>query len=277
MSIRIQEYRPSQELRPYVHRFWTGQFRPSNADGIAQRVVPHGFVDVIFHLSDRHCNLPGAEGWRPSPDYMLIGLQSSTYEVRFTADVRVFAVRFKPAGFYTLFGVPFGETAGAYEDLEAVLGSRISRLAAQLRDAASHEERIGTAERFLRRAVGRREMTYLNHAAELIRKSGGTLRIDELASNLSISGRQLERAFRKKLGLSPKQYLRIARINRVQGLLEDGEYRSLADVAYRAGYADQSHFNREFKEFVGAQPTRFLAEREAFVVRTGESLLPPGE
>lgn len=50
-------------------------------------------------------------------------------------------------------------------------------------------------------------------------------------------------------------------------------YHSLADLAYQAGYTDQSHFNREFKLLVGEQPSRFLAEQDAYAVNASS---PPG-
>ena len=245
MGAHIQEYRPSDDLRPYVQRFWTGCFDGSHAHGLALRVVPNGFLEFILHLTDHHCDLHGAAGWGPSPDHTLIGVQSETYEVRFTRAVEVFAIRLKPAGFCTLFGVPVSELLNTHEDLVAVLGTRFRAFAVRLRDAPGTPARI--------------------RAAELIRASGGTLRVADVADRVYISTRQLERAFKTTIGLSPKQYMRIARLNRVQKLLREGQHRGLADVAYQAGYADQSHFTRDFKLLVGKPPVRFLSEQEAYV------------
>ena len=92
------------------------------------------------------------------------------------------------------------------------------------------------------------------------------MRVADVADQLCISRRQLERAFKSKLGLSPKQYTRISRLSFAQQLLQQGSFHSLADVAYQAGYADQSHFNRDFKLLVGEQPSRFLEEQGSYVV-----------
>ena len=269
MRVQLQEYRPIPALQPYVQRFWAGRFEGHGACGagcLAQRVVPNGFLEIIIHLTDHHCDLPGSAGWGQSPDYTLIGVQSEPYEVRFTSEVEVFGIRFKPAGFHTLFEVPLSELVNTHEDLVAVLGARFRTFAARLRAEPDTEGRLEAAERYLGRAAERRAVTYLNRAEELIRASGGRLRVADVADRLCISRRQLERAFQHTLGMSPKQYARIARLNLVQSLFQEGRYRGLADVAYRAGYADQSHFNREFKRLVGEPPTRYLARQSAYAV-----------
>lgn len=266
MDVQLQEYRPVQALRAHVQRFWTGRFNVSSADCLAQRVVPSGFVEVIIHLTDLHCDLPVSTGWCQSPDYTLIGLQNESYEVRFSSEVEVFAIRFKPAGLYALYGVPLREMVDTHEDLVAVLGPRFRDFAARLRDEKTVAGRLRAAERYLCQVAGSRDLTYLNRAEELIRASAGNMRVADVADRLCISRRQLERAFKNKLGMSPKQYTRIARLSFVHQLLRQGRFHSLADVAYQAGYADQSHFNRDFKLLVGEQPSRFLAEQESYVV-----------
>lgn len=68
---------------------------------------------------------------------------------------------------------------------------------------------------------------------------------------------QLIRAFRAATGLTPHAYLLNARINRGRHWLAQGH--DLAEVAYRLGFADQSHFQRVFKAHVGVTPGQYRA------------------
>ena len=61
------------------------------------------------------------------------------------------------------------------------------------------------------------------------------------------------RAFRRRYGRSPGEYLRECRLERAAGLLRDRRL-SLADIAARAGFVDQSHFTRSFRRGFGCTP-----------------------
>ena len=58
-------------------------------------------------------------------------------------------------------------------------------------------------------------------------------------------------------GLPPHQYVIARRVERARQLLQAGTNLSLAEVALRAGFSDQSHFCRHFKRLVGVTPGRF--------------------
>ena len=112
------------------------------------------------------------------------------------------------------------------------------------------------------------EMSYVNRAAELIRHSKG-IKIEDLPDQVFISQRQLQREFKDKLGISPKHYLRITRINEVIRLLDDNHAMDLTSVAYHCGYFDQAHFINDFKSITGKNPTIFIKERRQFIANSG--------
>ena len=76
---------------------------------------------------------------------------------------------------------------------------------------------------------------------------------------------QLSRDFRRILGTSPYRYLQCRRIDRAKQLLREGA--SLAAAAHDAGFADQSHFGREFRKTFGMSPLAWhRAERMRTIV-----------
>jgi transcriptional regulator GlxA family with amidase domain len=92
-------------------------------------------------------------------------------------------------------------------------------------------------------------------ATELVRASGGRIRVEELAKTLTITTRTLERMFREHAGISPKKFIRLVRFQNILSQLRSGaDSMNLAAFACEWGYADQSHFIRDFKSLMHAPP-----------------------
>ena len=201
---------------------------------------------------------------------MILGLFTRPYEVQFRGMVKVFAIRFKPEGFYNVFGVPASEFKERYEDMSIVLGTEFIDLSHRVREEKSIAGIIRRVERHLLKNIQTNniELSYVNRAAELIRQTK-SIRIEELSNQVYISQRQLEREFKDKIGISPKQYLRIIRLNEVQRLLDNNNLMDLTSVAYYCGYFDQAHFINDFKRITGKKPTIFIKERGQIIANPG--------
>ena len=92
--------------------------------------------------------------------------------------------------------------------------------------------------------------------ATMIRRLGEKITSGEMARAAGTSVRGLERAFDRDYGLSPRQYLRRLRMQTACQLLVSTRS-PLAQVADRCGFADQSHFNRDFKRMTGMTPRAY--------------------
>jgi AraC family transcriptional regulator len=81
----------------------------------------------------------------------------------------------------------------------------------------------------------------------------GTVRTTDLASLVELSAFHFCRAFRDSFGDSPHGYVMRRRVERAQGLMLTTNT-SLSQIAIDCGLADQAHFNRLFRRFVGESP-----------------------
>ena len=84
----------------------------------------------------------------------------------------------------------------------------------------------------------------------------GDASVAAVARALGLSERQLERRVLLRIGLPPKRLARLLRFERAVALANATA--SLTETALAAGYADQSHFIREFRRFSGATPSAIL-------------------
>jgi len=82
-----------------------------------------------------------------------------------------------------------------------------------------------------------------------------SLTLAELAEQARMSRYHFVRAFRRAFGMTPHAWQLDRRIERARGLLDQGM--ALADVALQLGFADQSHFQRAFKQRVAATPGEY--------------------
>jgi AraC family transcriptional regulator len=103
----------------------------------------------------------------------------------------------------------------------------------------------------------RRPPPWLDAAEEILReRSGECVGLSELAAELGVPSVQVARAFRARHGISVGEYGRRLRIEWAAAELARGD-RTLAEIAAEAGFADQSHFTRLFKRYLGTTPARY--------------------
>jgi AraC-like DNA-binding protein len=81
------------------------------------------------------------------------------------------------------------------------------------------------------------------------------LRVESLARELGMSVSGFHHHFKAVTALSPLQFQKRLRLQEARRLML-GEDLDAASAAYRVGYHDASHFNREYKSFFGVPPMR---------------------
>ena len=132
-------------------------------------------------------------------------------------------------------------------------------------DARHFEERflhtLFSFFRFEKAQRGGSDALLLKRARELLHENLDMyLKINEMSEMLGVSQRTLEYAFKKNLGMTPKNYLQILRLHaaREELLQADPACTHVSDVAIRYAFFHMSHFAAEYKKLFGETPAQTL-------------------
>ena len=122
----------------------------------------------------------------------------------------------------------------------------------ELWEKTAIEEQVRLAEKaLLRRMDWRREEPVFMEAVAEILSRRGALRMQELARDIHVSDRQLQRVFRENMGVSPKTFASLVRYQNLWRDILTTPGRPVMDEVCLLQYTDQAHLCREFKRYHG--------------------------
>src|SRR5690606_37047387 len=133
----------------------------------------------------------------------------------------VFGVRFHPDGVDSLLGLPPAILHDSYSCPEDLHRADYDLWHACFRKARTNDECRLLADQLLLQMTEKRqtERTFLTQAMSMIRKHQGLISQEELYKQVPLSPRQLQRQFKAKVGVTPKEYARIIRMSAAQQTL----------------------------------------------------------
>jgi AraC-like DNA-binding protein len=209
----------------------------STATGSEQRIVPDACVDLIW--SGEQLTIAG-----PDTRFRVAALAPGT---------RIVGVRLRPGMAGAVLGLPASELCDAAPDAADVLGRDV---AGALLDALAASV---NPHALLLRSIEQRgrsgpDSLVCAAAAALDRPR---MRVANVAAELGLSSRQLQRRVSDAVGYGPKMLARVLRFRRLQALGPA----PLVELALEAGYADQAHMTAEVTQLAGLSPVRFLKDR----------------
>jgi AraC-like DNA-binding protein len=253
--------RPSAAVADLVEAIWDWDIPDADAATALTIKIPPSTAPyfVVQYRTLTHCRWQlGTDSYdHKNYGHVLTQTQSGTFAVSPRGPLGVITVRLKPEGASRLARASMHELMNVKIGLRNIFrDNNIALLEERVMECGSSRERIACVENFLSQNLREdREDPVFSRASSWLRRNPG-LRMRKLASLLDISERHLSRGFRATYGTSPKQYARLARIEKVIAARKSGL--GWTDVAYACGFTDQAHLIHDFGTIVGGTPVEFF-------------------
>lgn len=232
--------KPASDLTQQIEKCWS---ITSEGSGRAfYEILPDSSMNLIFRFSSSGCRMS------------FLGPATDKACVEIDGESDYFCIRFRPGQALQLADVHPAEIIDSYAELPNIKGISIGSLADRLNSLTDPAARQLVMEDLVRGSLPLVRNERCRQATALLEAHGGRLQVNELAAELGLHIRSLERLFVEHLGMTPKQHARLVRLRHLLSRLRTGSFGSLTDLAYACGYADQSHMIRDFKELTGRLP-----------------------
>jgi len=255
--MRFDTYLPRDILRPYIRHFGISE----STEEAFYKILPDTGMVIGFQYKGRISQVTNGEV-TPLTTSGLTGLHDSFRIFKNSPDVGTILIYFTDGGAATFFRQPLHEVFRESISLENfMLRSELLILEEQLCEAGTDAQRIHVLENwFIERMRPSAHDPLVLQALALIHRNKGNIRIKELAAQLHISQSPLEKRFRQMVGASPKKFASIVRFKHT--LQQYNPQGSLTALGYEAGFYDQAHFIKEFKNFTGETPEEFFSDNK---------------
>jgi AraC-like DNA-binding protein len=252
---------PHAAIRPYVREYVA--WRDHSSTPMRRRELPGGIVPLIINFASTvRERKAGSAIWREYRTFTA-GLHDAFTIVESAGPNEGMQVNFTALGARLFYARPLEAFTNCTLELADVLGADADRWIDRLYDAGSWEKRFDILDcEITARITGARQparaVTWTWR--ELVR-TGGSIRILDVARDVGWSERHLAAQFRHEIGLAPKGLARVLRFGRAVRALTHAPSIDLRDLALACGYCDQAHFTHDFRAFAGTTPTKLRENR----------------
>jgi AraC-like DNA-binding protein len=252
MTIR---YCPGPPLDVAIDCIWLSRRTVHAPD--CEHMLPSGQAQLVITLHDSPIQWAEAGSrveWHSWTRGIIHGPQSRYYMAGPKPPGVVVGASFRPGMAAAILGAPLQELRDRHISIEELWGYRGLDLHERLASIRDPHEICRTLEAEL---IARIHRPLLIHPAVAYALRPGQLsRVDEIQKHSGYSPRHFIELFHTAVGLTPKHYYRIRRFSSALKRMTAADAK-LADVALVAGYSDQAHFSREFRELAGVAPSGY--------------------
>jgi len=263
--MRYKEFSPTAPLSPYIKCFWTLEHDYRHDFHRYEHLWADIHPELIFVTGNGYYRREKSNNEK-LPSSFVIGAFEKNLQLYSDGLTALVAVRFEPWGLFPLSLSPMSSLTNHTLPANHVFGKNIHLLNRRLRNK-SRRKRVDIVRDFFLQefqSIEKKTLTVMGIAQRIIAKKG-IVKISALAERFGIDQKQVARRFKRQVGLNPKMFAKIVRFNYAKRKIEKYPEIMLSEVAYQAGYSDQAHFSKNFRELFDLTPAQFKSKVASFL------------
>lgn len=239
------QFNPNHALINYIDAYWTA--RGDKKELITEKILPDGCVDIIFNLGENRKADDNGFTMKNEGIY-LVGTMTRFKKTIMTSETNLLGIRFKPAAFSAFY---------EFNSLHEVTDQTVELDKCFLPDIQKIVENSALyLNQFFLNKLSKPKHSLFQVVNDIL-KYKGKINLQVLALNHFTTIRQLERNFKKYIGISPKEFINLVRYQfAVSTIKNRSANQSLLDIAMECGYYDHSHLTNEVKRYTGVLPSQ---------------------
>lgn len=250
-------YSPSEKLREYVvcYIIIDNDFS-ENAPKIAMDVYPNGLSGICFTFGDayRYENDEAVESCFGN-GAVAIGLHNCIFRLHPTQVQKHFVITFRQGVLPKLLKTPMHVLNNQIVDLNCFLKINDS-ITEQLTRTKDPVQQIKIVELWLTGLI--EDIDFYESitgcfVADIV-NCAGTAKIEDLCKSYNINKKYIERNFKEHIGMTPKKYSELIRLNTVINILLSSDEHQWNDIHFEAGFNDYSHLGKHTVKFTKRSP-----------------------
>jgi AraC-like DNA-binding protein len=216
-------------------------------------------MHLVFRLSGPAVRLFESDADPVGRDFghaIVSGARSRYWVKEIPASARSVGVQLRPGAAEALFGASAAELAERHFRLEDLWGREAESVRERLMEAGDAESQIRVFASILDARLPK-AMGLHPCVAMALADFGDAPSVGAIVRRSGYSHRAFVAHFRRSVGLAPKAYGRVVRFRRALARIAAQPSVEWSDLALAAGYSDQAHLCREFRELAGVSPREY--------------------
>lgn len=256
-------YKPEDEnLKKIIQCYW---FIEHDQIPAQTKMFPDGYSDIMINLGEPYSVIYNAEREIQVNGSAYFGQRTKMMHLNQPGKVNMIGIRINPGYEFKLLGKPAFNYLNNILSLQELIGKDYLTYLSEINAAKENETKVELTNNFLLNHLSNSQAKSdenMIEAVNLIFKNKGCLTINELNDQLSLTYKQLERGFKKHLGVSPKTYIRIIRFYHTYTQIRSSKSVSWTELLRKYNYYDQSHFIKDYHFFTGVSPKNQFVNKD---------------